>query len=168
MPRSWVVLAVGLPLVAILAGIGRAELTFARTRDFTFEITGYDPRDLLRGHYLQFRLQLESATDRERCTSASDSCCLCLTRLGASPMPRIERATCSTARSCDGWLDGEAAARPYRFYVSDVAAPALEQKLQSAMVRRAAHAAMAVDNKGIAHVRELLVDGENISGKVHD
>lgn len=165
MPRSLVGVAVALPVLAIVLGIARAELTFARTKDFTFEITGYDPRDLLRGHYLQFRLQLDPASVREECNPAADSCCLCLTQLDGSPMPRIERATCSTAHTCDAWLDAEGVSRSQRFYVSDVAAPELERKLQSAMVRRAAHAVMAVDSKGRAHVRELLVDGEPIKGK---
>jgi hypothetical protein len=165
MSRSHVSIAVVLPVLAIVLGIVRAELTFARTRDFTFEITGYDPRDLLRGHYLQFRLQLDPAAEREYCSPASNSCCLCLTQLDGSPMPRIERATCNTARSCDAWLDAETATRPLRFYVSDVAAPALERKLQNAMLRRAAHAVMALDSKGRAHVRQLLVDGDPIAGK---
>src|SRR5262245_22959816 len=107
MPRSLVGIAVGLPVLAIVLGIARAELTFARTKDFTFEITGYDPRDLLRGHYLQFRLQLDQATTREDCNSAAGSCCLCLTQLAGKPVPQIERATCSTARACDAWLDVE-------------------------------------------------------------
>lgn len=162
MPRSLLGIAVGLPVLAIVLGIARAELTFARTKDFTFEITGYDPRDLLRGHYLQFRLQLEQATEREDCSSAADGCCLCLTQLAGKPVPGIERASCTTARTCDAWLEAEGVTRPQRFYVSDVAAPELERKLQSAMVRHAAHAVMAVDSKGRAHVRELLVDGERI------
>ena len=164
MPRNLVGIAVALPVLAILLGIARAELTFARTKDFTFEITGYDPRDLLRGQYLQFRLQLDSATEREDCSSAADSCCLCLTELAGKPVPQIERATCGTARTCDAWLGLEGVTRPQRFYVSDVAAPELERKLQSAMLRHAAHAVMAVDSKGRAHVRELLVDGEPIKG----
>lgn len=161
MPRNFVWVAVALPVLAIGIGIVRAELTFTRTREFMFEIAGYDPRDLLRGHYLQFRLQLDAATVREPCTA--DSCCLCLTEQPGSKTPRIERATCETARSCDAWLDQDLASRAFRFYIPDVRARELERKLLDAVQRKAAHARMSVDGKGVAHVRELYVDGEVIT-----
>ena len=49
MSRSRVWFAVALPLLALLVAIGGAERRAARSRDFVFDIEGYDPRDLLRG-----------------------------------------------------------------------------------------------------------------------
>jgi len=163
MSRRFIVVAVVMPLVAIALGIVRAELTFARTRDFTFEINGYDPRDLLRGRYLRFRLQLQPANDR--CPTASASCCFCLTQGPDAELVRVERSDCSEAKRCDGWLEPESARRGFRFYVTDTRAAELERQLMDAVVRRAAHARMAVDGNGRAHVRMLLIDGRPITGQ---
>lgn len=166
MSRSFVAVAVALPLLAVGFGIVRAELTFARTRDFSFEINGFDPRDLFRGQYLQFRLTLEPASDH--CTTAADSCCLCLTDQGSGSVPAIDRTTCGEVAGCDAWLDQDVARRAFRYYVSDVSAEELERRLQTAMQRRAARATMAVDASGQAHVRQLFVDGKPIKGRADD
>jgi uncharacterized membrane-anchored protein len=66
MSRRVTLVAVALPLLAIVLGIVRAERFLGRTRDFVLEIGGYDPRDLLRGHYLQFT-PVEPLPQREAC-----------------------------------------------------------------------------------------------------
>ena len=47
MSRSRVWFSVALPLLALLVAIVGAERRAARSRDFVFDIEGYDPRDLL-------------------------------------------------------------------------------------------------------------------------
>jgi uncharacterized membrane-anchored protein len=165
MSRRYTALAVVLPLLAVGLGIVRAELFRGRARDFVFEIEGYDPRDLLRGHYLQFRLRIEPLPVREPCDDAAADCCLCLTRSDPDAVPYVERATCATARSsCDGALHIRYLNEPQRYYVPEQNAAALEKRLLSAMEHRRAHAVLAIDASGQAQVRELRVDGAPISG----
>ena len=167
MSRNFTLLAVALPLLAIGLGIVRAELVLGSSRDFVFEIEGFDPRDLLRGHYLQFRLRIDPLPVREPCADdASDACCLCLTRTAPDAVPYVERATCATARaSCDGALLARYLTQPQRYYVPEARAAELERRLFEAMQQRRAQAVLAIDRQGRAVVRELRVDGVRIEGE---
>jgi uncharacterized membrane-anchored protein len=166
MSRRYSAIAVALPLLAIGLGIARAELFRSSARDFVFEVTGYDPRDLLRGQYLQFRLRVEPLPVREPCDDAVADCCLCLTRNDPDAVPYAERARCETARaSCDGALQIRYLNEPQRYYVPEQSAAALEKRLFTAMEQRRAHAVLAIDERGQAQVRELRIDGEAITNR---
>jgi hypothetical protein len=168
MSRRAVLVAVALPLLAIVLGIVRAELFLTGTRDFVLEMRGYDPRDLLRGHYLQFRLQVDPLHEREPCDPATgEACCLCLTRAAPGALSVAERATCATARTvCDGALPLEVLARGHRFYVPEARAAELERRVRAAMARGGAHAVLAIGPDGTLRVRELRVDGEAVPGSI--
>jgi hypothetical protein len=154
-------------LLAIAVGIARSELLFARTSDFTFEITGFDPRDLLRGHYLQFRLQLEPREIREACDPTAQECCLCVTATEPGQPASVADATCATARThCAAWLDRSYLTQPLRYYVPEQRASELEQRLLQAIGRRSAQAVMVLDAHGQAQVRELRIDGQAIPGAI--
>jgi uncharacterized membrane-anchored protein len=160
--------AVALPLLAIVLGIVRAERFLRRTRDFVLEIGGYDPRDLLRGHYLQFTLRVDPLPQREACVDdPQGTCCLCLTRAQPGQVSQVERATCATAHTeCDGSLPLGVLAQPYRYYVPEDSAKELQKRLLDAMPRSGARAVVAVDSRGEARVRELRIDGVLVPGAV--
>lgn len=162
MPRKVLIGALLLPLLAIGLGIVRAELFLADAREFVLEIGGYDPRDLLRGHYLQFRVRAdEPLAVREPCDDAGGDCCLCLTRRAADELPLLERASCEAARaSCDAALHTRYLNEPQRYYVPEAHARTLEARLIAAMQERRAHAVLAIDERGEARVVELRVDGK--------
>lgn len=84
MIRSARLLAAILPLVGLAALWGMSAKTYSEGTDWEVPIQGYDPRDLLRGHYVEFSYDWpglgEVAYFRER---------LCLE--GAAP--RIDRVT---------------------------------------------------------------------------
>ena len=166
MSRRYVIVALVLPLLAIAIGIVRAELFLSHARDFVFEIGGYDPRDLLRGHYLQFRLQVEPLSVREACDDSSGACCLCLTRVAEDAVPYAERASCTTARSsCDAALHTRYLTEPQRYYIPEQRARELERRLIEAMPQRRAQVVLAIDREGGAQIRELRIDGEPILDK---
>jgi len=168
MSRRATLVAVALPLLAIVLGIVRAERFLGRTHDFVFEIGGYDPRDLLRGHYLQFTLRVEPLPQREACIDdPQGTCCLCLTRAQPGQVSQVERATCATARAeCDASLPLGVLAQPYRYYVPEESAKELQNRLLDAMPRSGARAVVAVDSRGEARVRELWIDGVPVPGAV--
>ena len=168
MSRRFTLLAVALPVIAIVLGIARAEWTFRHGRDFVFEIGGYDPRDLLRGHYLLFQLRVDPQAVREPCEDEGpEPCCLCLTRGEGDRVTSAERATCATARAdCDGALQITDAIRAVRYYVPEAQAADLERRLREAAQREAALAVVSIDADGNGRVRELQIDGETIPGGV--
>ena len=47
-----VVVTLALPIVALAALIGEQELRFSNAQQVNVPVRGYDPRDLLRGHYI--------------------------------------------------------------------------------------------------------------------
>jgi uncharacterized membrane-anchored protein len=167
MSRNFVRIALALPLLAIGFGIARSEWKLSIARDFTFEIGGYDPRDLLRGRYLQFQLRLQELATREACDSVSEQCCLCLTSTTRDQPVLAERSTCTTARAqCDGALSSEYVGKSLRYYVPELQASTLEEQMMNAMQHRAAHAVLSVGKNGRAEVRELRLYGNPIAGAV--
>jgi uncharacterized membrane-anchored protein len=168
MSRRFTLFAVALPVIAIVLGIVRAEWTLRHGRDFVFEIGGYDPRDLLRGHYLLFSLRVDPLAVREPCEDdAPEVCCLCLTRGDDNRVTSAERASCATARAdCDGALQISDAIRSVRYYVPEAHATELERRLREATQREAAFAVVSIDADGNGRVRELQIDGETIPGGV--
>jgi hypothetical protein len=168
MSRRVVLVAVVLPVLAIALGIVRAELLLRRAPDFVLEMDGYDPRDLLRGHYLQFTLRVDPLAEREPCDAAERGrCCVCLTRAGPGVLSAAARSSCATARAaCDGALPLEMLARSYRFYVPEKRALELERQARDAVARGAAHAAFALDADGVVRVREVRIDGTAIPGSI--
>jgi hypothetical protein len=165
MPKAFLPIALTLPVLVVVIGILRAELHFAGARDIPFEIAGYDPRDLLRGRYLQFRLKVEESPALESCEGPE--CCLCLTLRGADVPPLTARATCATARAqCIAVLPTRYVEQPLRYYVPELEASNLEQQLTNAMQHQAAQVVLAIDDAGRAEVRALKLWGNAIPGAV--
>lgn len=65
--RSWILaLLLLLPIAGNLTLVGMKELQLLQTPAQRVAIMGYDPRDLLMGHYLLFRLNSPSFSNTER------------------------------------------------------------------------------------------------------
>jgi hypothetical protein len=157
-----------LPLLVLMLGIVRAEHQLAHSRRWSFEITGYDPRDLLRGHYLNYRLKLDEGPALERCDDNSGGrCCLCLRTSGSAQPPKVRRASCALAtQRCDGVLQTRYLAQLQRYYIPERSADALTRRLQKAASERRALLVLAIDPTGHPTVDALLVDGQPIEATV--
>lgn len=161
MSRNLRWLALLLPLVAIVVAIARAELFVRHAQEFTLAIAGYDPRDLLKGRYIQFTIALADDASRA-CSSAEPACCLCVTRQSHGGAARIARAGCARAQaSCDAWLPIERASKPYRFYVPESKATQIEHELLQALRAGDAFAVFAIERDGEARVRALRLRGRS-------
>lgn len=154
--RALVTGAVVLPVLGIALGIARSELHFARAQDWSLPVAGYDPRDLLRGHYIQYRLQLPGA-ESSYCQDEDRDCCLCLER--GEPVS-ISRQICSAAESCDGMLRSEYLSQLERYYVPEARAREAEDKLRADAGQGKARLVIALDPGGKPQVRALLIDGK--------
>lgn len=86
-------------------------------------ITGYDPRDLLRGHYLQFRLDLPAA---------EGAACACLhPDPGDALRPSVVPVQCTAPppRDCGHFIGDPG--RAYRYYAPEERALALQGELMA-------------------------------------
>jgi len=167
MRRSFLAVAVALPLVVLALGIVRSERHLANNRRWIFEIAGYDPRDLLRGHYIQFRLALEEtdlpvvgAADGAHCDDdTGDTCCLCLFSDDAGGRAFVERTTCELARTeCPGALQTRYLSELQRYYIAEERAQELTDILQDASLEHRAQLVLAIDAAGKPQIDTLLID----------
>lgn len=162
--RRWWIAAVSIPLVGLVLLIARAELRLATGQVFRVEIAGFDPRDLLHGHYLQYQYVFDwrgeptcGTTTREEPLARPDpSCCICLT---SGPTredpPSARQVSCEEASSCDAHLRPDVIAPPRRYFIPEQSASALEH----AFTQHRAAVDLSVSPNGDAAVRELYLDG---------
>jgi uncharacterized membrane-anchored protein len=64
-------------ILIIVGSIGKSEYQLATGEVWKFKVSGYDPRDLLRGNYVNYQVEFDWWKDRGRCPERND-CCLCL------------------------------------------------------------------------------------------
>jgi uncharacterized membrane-anchored protein len=162
MRRSLLALAVVLPLVVLAFAMIRAERHLGENRRWSFEVTGFDPRDLLRGHYLQFRVVLDepdAASARELESCSDDSCCLCLLAADADTTTKVQHTTCEAAReSCDGALRESSIVALQRYYIPEERAAEISKLFEQARGEHRARLVVTVDEAAEAHIDTLLVD----------
>lgn len=121
MTRRLVTLALlVVPTLAVAAWAAWLAAERAAQPSMHIAITGYDPRDLLRGHYLQFRLDLPDA---------EGLACACL-----HPDPGAPLRPAVTPARCEPPPDGcrHFIARPrqsFRYYAAEDRALALQEEL---------------------------------------
>jgi GDYXXLXY protein len=143
-PYLWFALL--LPIVAFTGLVVRAELLRASGSVFHVAIAGYDPRDLLQGHYLRYRLQWPADGACEDAT-----CCLCLQTSGVHT-----KVACGVVdKTCGAQLSRPVVEQGREFFIQENAGPALEQAIR----RGQGAIALNVTPNGQAHVHELFIDG---------
>ena len=165
-PRMRLV-AVALPLLALVLMIGRAELHLRHADSWLLPIEGYDPRDPLRGHYLVFRLRLdrlEAATASPACALEDPDCCFCLAPGAVVPGVGFEteltRAPCDEAiQQCTAFVRSAPLQALDRYYIPESDRFDLQRRLWDATARDAAFLEVAIDDAGRPAIRRLLVDG---------
>jgi len=170
-----VTLALALPIVALAALIGEQELRFADVRIVNVPIRGYDPRDLLRGHYLVGRFDwnwdVRPAKDGAGglCVPDGDASRARVRFLADwHPGDRAEGCRLVIAGRI---VSGVAAAPPtfvpasldsgsrgVRFYVSEARAPDLEELIRAHPGALTADLAVRAD--GGAAIKALRIDGQ--------
>lgn len=155
-------LATLLPVLGLLALVVRSELA-QRGAQFRLAIAGYDPRDLISGHYLNYRYDLAWQGEPSCGVKSAGSepyldasCCVCLTRQGEHPAGAVaQQVSCSEVQRCAGWLYAEQLQPPQRYYVPEDRAGELER----ALAERKAAVDVVVSPAGKAAVGELYLDG---------
>lgn len=163
MKRVGLKLAVLLPLVGILSLIARGELLLRAGKSFRIGMTGYDPRDLLSGHFLQYAYDLDWQGE-STCGALGQSgqplgldaaCCICLTRRGEDEYPAARQVACEAASVCDGWLHSASLVPPRRYFIPEDRASALEAALRHSQ----ASLEVSASPEGEPALGELYLDG---------
>ena len=145
-PTLWLWCTLLLPIVAFAGLVVRAELLRASGPVFRVAIAGYDPRDLLQGHYLRYRMQWPADG---ACDGAT--CCLCLRTSGVHT-----KVECGVAdKTCNAQLSRQMVDQGREFFIQEDAGPALEQAIR----RGQGEIALNVTPNGKVSIHELFIDG---------
>lgn len=171
-----------LPTCGLLAAAGYSYQAIQKQPSVVLPITGYDPRDLIRGHYLLFQINWPwRAKDPVTCTTGPADCRLCLNTFDATQPNVIQVALVAaqdTAQSgqCqavigsithysapDTRTSGTVTAptvllknTPGRFYVDEHDGPWLDAYFR----KHPDDFSVAVKiHNGTIHLQELLIDG---------
>lgn len=138
MNRKWLTAALLLPIIGLGTGIALQETGARGATTWRIPVTGYDPRDPIRGHYIQFRYDWRVEGPAHLCRNPID-CALCLedggTAVRVVPADESCPARVDHVKSRIGVMYApEAAATPLaaasRLFVSERSAPKLEAQLR--------------------------------------
>ncbi len=135
--RRWLALALLLPLVGLALSIAAREAGLSGASEWRIPIAGYDPRDPIRGRFIQFRYDWRVAGDPALCGKAA--CGLCLSEEAGE----IVATMAAPGTACPAYVDvngssirrqsrapGQAPDFSSRIFVSETRAPALEDMLR--------------------------------------
>jgi uncharacterized membrane-anchored protein len=151
-PARIIRLAVLIPVVGLAVLVIRAEMVHTG-QTWRLPIEGFDPRDPLHGHYLQYRYRF--MPDLVDISEPGTASCVCLSRTNEEGFdPPARGVPCDLAHTCDAWLDTDTVRGPQRFYIPEAAGPALEQALRD----RPASVVVTIDANGAAIPSELFID----------
>ena len=166
--------ALALPVLALGGLVGQQELLLANARILSVPLTGFDPRDLLRGHYIRAQLDWswESVPSVEEYQAVDGALCV----LAETPKPRVRflagwKAGDRTDGDCRLVIAGRARA-PSRFaptlldnddggiqfYVPEPRASDLEKLMRERPGALTADLAVRAD--GGAAIKALRIDGK--------
>ena len=156
-----IVASVSLPVLVILFGVFRGEQHVAEGTEWCFDVTGFDPRDLIHGHYINYRIDFHLDEQATTCAPGAEGCCYCLQQATvAGAPPQVSTLSCDAARTrCDGALDMRYLDHLHRYYVPEERAREVEQRLREAASDGLAQAVVSIDPSGRPLLLRLTVDG---------
>ncbi len=161
---GFVLFALALPILCIVWSIVRAEYFVARAERYVFTVEGYDPRDLVRGHYIQYRLRIQTLGELGACDEASEACCLCFQ---AEPLGLVTggyKTRCDAPRNpvCTAQISTEYVGQALRFYVPEARAAEIEAQLRDAAGAERAQVVFLLDARGEGAPEEMRIDGVSV------
>lgn len=136
------------------------------------DIAGYDPRDLLRGHYLQFQYVWNfDDVAQEGCTWGRP-CCLCLDGRDGPVNPPVRIVDCAdraTLRQCDGLIRGKGGGTMMTgnevYFIPEREAQALESLLRGGEARFQMEIVTPAGG-GAPVMRGLYMDGTRVEAAI--
>jgi uncharacterized membrane-anchored protein len=170
--NRWLQLAVILPMLGLLVLVARAEVLLRSGERFRIAIQGYDPRDLLRGHYLQYTFAFDwrgastcGPLSQGVPTGLDASCCVCLTSdVDSNTLAEARQVACDEVSTCDGWVNAASLTPPLRYFVPERQAAELEEALRG----RSASLSVTCGPGGEPAIGELYLDGRPWRERIDD
>lgn len=158
MRRLWPAAVLALPIIGLAAGIVWQETGARGATIWTIPVTGYDPRDPLRGRFIAFQYDWQVRGPAHLCRRPAE-CALCLEDRGRavrvvgkdSECPdRINHETSAIQLRYAPRGGGEPLIAASRLFVSERSAPLLERQLATSkmvVVARLTHGGRLINDR---------------------
>ncbi len=146
-------LALLLPIIVLAGSAWTHYQQRATGETITLPIEGFDPRDLLSGHYLIYRIDY-GVSDQHHCPTSDITASICL-----APERRIYPSD-ELPETCTRFIRGNCDSRARfisgleRFYIPEQYAKSLDKKIRN----KRGKLVISVDQSGNAGVIDLLID----------
>lgn len=149
--RGWLIVALVLPILALGTSAWLKSIQRASGVEVILPIEGFDPRDLLSGHYLTYRVDYGV----EGCPSDNGQASICL-----RPRRGIY-AEGELPADCTLFIHGQCENNLFnagieRFYIPEEDSTMLEEKVR----QNKGEIVLSVDTDGNAAIRDLLIEGK--------
>lgn len=156
--QAYARVAAFLPTVAIALSVFVSHWNQSQGQRWDFPVRAFDPRDILRGKYLNLRF----GYDLEESGCEQQECCVCFseTDFAADP-PRVFARPCEQIeQSCKTWMSTQALGSSYRYFIPEAQSAFLEEKVMNAAQAGRARVQFVLDAKGRPQITALKVDGK--------
>lgn len=145
-----------LPLLVLGGLVSKNAHDLASAKTWRVGITGYDPRDLLHGHYLNFRFAWNLSPASRGCL-AGQSCCLCLDAQAGSMTPLTSLMSCGAAAACASTLSWPHPQDAQRYFIPESAATQLNRLLANSRFNLSVD--LNITPSGRQILGDLYIDG---------
>lgn len=177
MRKAMLILAILLPFIFMVGFMARSEYQIRHGTLWEIDIQGYDPRDILKGHYIDYRYRwnwdnkkLENFMKRK--VSLYEENCLCLEENESSIInPVVYPIECNENVKCKAKLKGHLVGNLKdnnfitgieKFYIAEKKASSLERALRT----KKASIQFRINHQGRAVLVDLFLDGKNWQNEI--
>lgn len=172
------------PIIAMLALIGVHTNNQTKGDLWIVPVTGYDPRDLLRGHYLTFRFDWNWEDEEAKCQN--DNCAVCLAEdsndQGRYENPKVRLNFANVARKeCASYIKGyggrttsfnigtrKSSNNLRRYYIPEEHARHLDYALRRQGATHKFSLGLRVNENGNAFIERMYINGVPLEQWVKD
>ncbi len=161
---KWIIFVFLFPIILLLGMVGLNEYYFKTSQTVVLPVEGYDPRDLLSGHYLIYKVNyglkcpvFERKNFKTR-KKSSLKAYMCF-------QPEKQITFSPPSKNCTLFIKGhcgykrEFLTKVDRFYVPESKAQELEQLFMSAKEKKVV---LSVTKKGHTLAKDILIDGKSV------
>jgi len=146
------IVALIVPILSLIALTSYKKYILAVGYEIILPISGYDPRDLLSGHYITYRIEYGIS---EICSNQYES------RIAYVCLEPNKSVNFSVPLSCTKMIEGECNYGQFKAGIEKYFAPEDKAKYLESQIRsKSASIVLSVTRNGRAQVKDLLLDGQ--------
>lgn len=152
--------SLAIPFIAMIALIMQNEINFRKYKEYRLQITGYDPVNVLTGHYLSFRYDWPKGI-KNTCEQG-DECFACFN--GARENPDITFVPTKEIEACDATLileNGQPDHNLMEYHIPETQASTLDSMLRNRTAKFEVGIVAYPDHNG--QLKDLYIDGKKLA-----